>query len=137
MAAIPAMEVHQAVTTVGGGGGGCVGFLGRCGEGLVSALCRFRAALAGFARKLVKIGADDPRRVTHSLKVGLALTLVSVLYYVRPIFNNWGLSTLWAVLTVAVVMEYTVGKPPFAAVAVHNHTDSLQLVTCREREREI
>nr|CAB3484484.1 unnamed protein product [Digitaria exilis] len=100
------MEVHhQAAPAVSGGEGSRSSageLLARCGAGLCS-------SVAGFGRKLGKIARDDPRRVAHSLKVGLALTLVSVLYYVRPLFNNWGLSTLWAVLTVVVVMEYTVG----------------------------
>nr|CAH67598.1 OSIGBa0092M08.10 [Oryza sativa] len=65
--------------------------------------------VGGLARKVGGIAADDPRRVAHSLKVGLALTLVSVLYYVTPLFKGFGVSTLWAVLTVVVVMEYTVG----------------------------
>ncbi|RHN82408.1 putative aluminum-activated malate transporter [Medicago truncatula] len=32
---------------------------------------RFR----GLARMAIKVGQDDPRRVVHSLKVGLGLTL--------------------------------------------------------------
>ncbi|CAL5067659.1 unnamed protein product [Urochloa decumbens] len=47
--------------------------------------------------------------VAHSLKFGLALTLVSVFYYVTPRFNSWGDSTIWAVITVLFVMEFTVG----------------------------
>ncbi|KAI0496031.1 hypothetical protein KFK09_022338 [Dendrobium nobile] len=65
--------------------------------------------LKDFAQKIRKIGKDDPRRVFHSLKVGLALTLVSIFYYVNPLFQGFGTSTMWAVLTVVVVMEYTVG----------------------------
>ncbi|CAN6247885.1 unnamed protein product [Urochloa humidicola] len=62
-----------------------------------------------FAGKVGQIARDDPRRVAHSLKVGLALTLVSVLYYVTPLFNGFGGSAMWAVLTVVIVMEFTVG----------------------------
>ncbi|RLM74082.1 aluminum-activated malate transporter 1 [Panicum miliaceum] len=98
------MEVHQVVSGAGGESG-----MARCGAGLFSAAGKVRRALVAFGAKLAKIARDDPRRVAHSLKVGLALTLVSVLYYVRPIFINWGVSTMWAVLTVVVVMEYTVG----------------------------
>ncbi|KAH0453759.1 hypothetical protein IEQ34_018083 [Dendrobium chrysotoxum] len=65
--------------------------------------------LKEIAQKIRKIGKDDPRRVLHSLKVGLALTLVSIFYYVNPLFHGFGTSTVWAVLTVVVVMEYTVG----------------------------
>ncbi|RCV32495.1 hypothetical protein SETIT_7G007400v2 [Setaria italica] len=62
-----------------------------------------------FAEKVGQTARDDPRRVAHSLKVGLALTLVSVVYYVRPLFNGFGGSAMWAVLTVVIVMEFTVG----------------------------
>lgn len=85
-----------------GVGDGNAGFL---------AACRLwvRCTVVGFAGKLAKIARDDPRRVAHSIKVGLALTLVSVLYYVTPLFNGWGDSTIWAVITVVLVMEFTVG----------------------------
>lgn len=63
-----------------------------------------------FFRKVKKTGEDDPRRIGHSFKVGLALTMVSVFYYVTPLFDGFGVSTMWAVLTVVVVMEYTVGS---------------------------
>ncbi|WOL11873.1 aluminum-activated malate transporter 1-like [Canna indica] len=62
-----------------------------------------------FAKTVKKIGDDDPRRIAHSFKVGFALTLVSIFYYVTPLFASFGVSTVWAVLTVVVVMEYTVG----------------------------
>jgi hypothetical protein len=65
---------------------------------------------AGFARKVWKIGADDPRRAVHSLKVGLALTLVSIVYYTRPVYDGVGGNAMWAVMTVVVVFEYTVGE---------------------------
>ncbi|KAG0494442.1 hypothetical protein HPP92_005436 [Vanilla planifolia] len=65
--------------------------------------------VAAVGAKLGKIGRDDPRRILHSFKVGLALTLISIFYYVNPLFRGLGSSTMWAVLTVVVVMEYTVG----------------------------
>nr|ABY52954.1 ALMT1-M39.2 variant [Secale cereale] len=65
--------------------------------------------LAGFARKVGGAAREDPRRVAHSLKVGLALALVSAVYFVTPLFNGLGVSAIWAVLTVVVVMEFTVG----------------------------
>ncbi|WVZ51293.1 hypothetical protein U9M48_002449 [Paspalum notatum var. saurae] len=64
----------------------------------------------GFGKKATGIARDDPRRVAHSFKVGFALTLVSVVYYVTPLFNGFGGSAaMWAVLTVVIVMEFTVG----------------------------
>lgn len=55
------------------------------------------------------MGADDPRRVIHSIKVGLALSLVSLFYFARPMFDNFGENAIWAVMTVVVVFEFTVG----------------------------
>ncbi|XP_073317318.1 aluminum-activated malate transporter 8-like [Primulina huaijiensis] len=65
--------------------------------------------LVEFAKTTKKIGEDDPRRIVHSMKVGLALTLVSLLYYFRPLYDGFGEAGMWAILTVVVVFEYTVG----------------------------
>ncbi|KAL6897935.1 hypothetical protein ACP4OV_006894 [Aristida adscensionis] len=113
----PAMEtttLHQVESNGNGGGSGGGEIVGNglsasCRLQLCAMAAGLRCAVAGFGRKVAKIAGDDPRRVAHSGKVGLALTLVSLLYYVTPLFNGFGVSTLWAVLTVVVVMEYTVG----------------------------
>ncbi|KAH1090376.1 hypothetical protein J1N35_017633 [Gossypium stocksii] len=70
---------------------------------------KLKAKVTSTAKSIKKVGQDDPRRLTHSLKVGLALTLVSLLYYARPIYDGFGVSGMWAVLTVVVVFEFTVG----------------------------
>lgn len=57
-----------------------------------------------------KVGAEDPRRIIHSLKVGLSLTLVSLLYLIQPLFEGIGSNALWAVMTVVVVLEFTAGS---------------------------
>ncbi|KAA0025215.1 aluminum-activated malate transporter 8 [Cucumis melo var. makuwa] len=75
-----------------------VGFLGSCKRKLISVMERIK-----------KLGRDDPRRIIHSLKVGLALTFVSLLYYWRPLYDGFGIAAIWAVLTVVVVFEFTVG----------------------------
>ncbi|KAK9029317.1 hypothetical protein V6N11_026436 [Hibiscus sabdariffa] len=62
-----------------------------------------------FFRTLRKLGQDDPRRVVHSLKAGLALTLVSLFYYYQPLYDSFGVSAMWAVITVVVVFEFSVG----------------------------
>lgn len=66
--------------------------------------------LSAFPGKIRKLGQDDPRRITHSLKVGLAITLVSLFYYFEPLYSGFGDSTVWAILTVVVVFEFSVGK---------------------------
>lgn len=69
-----------------------------------------KAKVINVGKGIKKLGKDDPRRVSHSLKVGLALTLVSLLYYSRTLFDGFGVAGMWAVLTVVVVFEFTVGK---------------------------
>lgn len=68
------------------------------------------AKVSTFGKKVWKMGADDPRKVIHGVKVGIALTLVSLFYYARPLYNGFGSSAMWAVMTVVVVFEYTVGE---------------------------
>ncbi|KAA8522069.1 hypothetical protein F0562_012617 [Nyssa sinensis] len=60
-------------------------------------------------RTVWNVGRDDPRRVIHSLKVGLSLTLVSLLYLMEPLFKGVGQNAIWAVMTVVVVLEFTAG----------------------------
>ncbi|XP_058088613.1 aluminum-activated malate transporter 8 [Magnolia sinica] len=94
----------------GHGGEERIGFFTRVWQQRVKApLSQFKSNVAQLPKKVKKIAQDDPRRVIHSLKVGLALTLVSLFYYFRPLYNGFGVSTMWAVLTVVVVFEYTVG----------------------------
>lgn len=62
------------------------------------------------AVKAKKLGQDDPRRVIHSLKVGLALSMVSLFYYFQPLYDSFGVSAMWAVMTVVVVFEFSVGN---------------------------
>ncbi|GMI84116.1 hypothetical protein like AT2G27240 [Hibiscus trionum] len=67
------------------------------------------AGVLKFVRNVRKLGRDDPRRVVHSLKVGLALTLVSLLQYCQPLYDSFGVSAMWAVITVVLVFEFSVG----------------------------
>lgn len=66
--------------------------------------------LVSFAQKLKKIAMEDPRRIIHSLKVGLAITWVASFFYLQPFYNSFGDDAMWAVITVLVVMEFSVGK---------------------------
>ncbi|XP_020531337.1 aluminum-activated malate transporter 10 isoform X2 [Amborella trichopoda] len=60
-------------------------------------------------QRICKIGKEDPRKVAHCFKVGLALTLVSLFYYMRPLYEGVGGNAMWAVMTVVVVFESSVG----------------------------
>ncbi|KAI4364686.1 hypothetical protein MLD38_020743 [Melastoma candidum] len=62
-----------------------------------------------FVEMAWRMGASDPKKVIHCVKVGVALSLVSLFYYTRPLYDSLGGNAMWAVMTVVVVFEYTVG----------------------------
>ncbi|CAM8886419.1 unnamed protein product [Rhodiola kirilowii] len=85
---------------------------GPLGRGLMSVKAlpgKMMTSIVDAAQNAKKIGQDDPRRVYHSLKVGFALTIVSLFYYFQPLYDNFGVSAMWAVMTVVVVFEFSVG----------------------------
>ncbi|KAL2485860.1 Aluminum-activated malate transporter 13 [Abeliophyllum distichum] len=49
------------------------------------------------------------REVIHSIKVGIALVLVSILYLLDPTFQRVGENVMWAIMTVVVVFEFFAG----------------------------
>lgn len=51
----------------------------------------------------------DMRKVMHSIKVGIALVLVSLLYLLDPLFKKVGENAMWAIMTVVVVFEFYAG----------------------------
>lgn len=63
-----------------------------------------------FVHMTIKLATDDIRRVIHSIKVGLALTIVSLFYYFQALYDSFGVSAMWAVMTVVVVFEFSVGE---------------------------
>lgn len=70
-----------------------------------------------------RVGRDDPRRVIHAFKVGFALTLVSLLYLLEPLFESIGQNAIWAVMTVVVVLEFTAGLSIFCISFKFHFTD--------------
>ncbi|KAG8488646.1 hypothetical protein CXB51_016720 [Gossypium anomalum] len=72
-------------------------------------IVKIRCKVAEFPGKMKKVAEDDPRRIVHSFKVGLAITLVSLFYYFDDLYVGFGSSAMWAVLTVIVVIEFSVG----------------------------
>lgn len=71
---------------------------------------QWKRSVLSVCRRIRQVGADDPRRIIHSIKVGVALSLVSLIYFVRPLFDGFGENAIWAVMTVVVVFEFTVGN---------------------------
>ncbi|XP_075478622.1 aluminum-activated malate transporter 2-like [Primulina tabacum] len=72
-------------------------------------VAKMMAKIDEIAKQTEKMAKDDPRKLIHSLKVGITLTLVSLFYYFQPLYSNFGVSAMWAVMTVVVVFEFSVG----------------------------
>ncbi|XP_022727865.1 aluminum-activated malate transporter 8-like [Durio zibethinus] len=49
------------------------------------------------------------RKVIHSIKVGVALVLVSLLYILDPLYEHFGENAMWAIFTVVVIFEFFAG----------------------------
>ncbi|KAA3471123.1 aluminum-activated malate transporter 8-like [Gossypium australe] len=51
------------------------------------------------------MNGHDMRKVIHSVKVGVALVLVSLLYLLGPLYKRVGENAMWAIMTVVVIFE--------------------------------
>ena len=52
---------------------------------------------------------EDRNRLLFSFKVGLAVVLVSLLILLQAPYDVFGSNIIWAIITVAIMFEYTVG----------------------------
>ncbi|KAM0821840.1 hypothetical protein ACQ4PT_071909 [Festuca glaucescens] len=78
----------------------------------VSCPAMLRSTVARFVETVSKIigNADYSGKAVYGMKVALALTLVSLFYYARPLYDGVGdRNVVWAIMTVVLVFEYTVG----------------------------
>ncbi|XP_022891774.1 aluminum-activated malate transporter 4-like [Olea europaea var. sylvestris] len=61
------------------------------------------------ALKAYEMGWSDPRKVVFAAKMGLTLSFVSLLIFFREPLNYIGQYSIWAILTVVVVFEFSIG----------------------------
>lgn len=75
------------------------------------AVARWWKNLERVASKAYNMGKSDPRKIVFSAKMGLALTLVSLLIFWKAPFNFKDTSrySVWALLTVITVFEFSIG----------------------------
>ena len=52
----------------------------------------------------------DAKKVIHGIKVGVSLVLVSLLYLIKPLYDQVGDNAMWAIMTVVVVYEFFAGS---------------------------
>ncbi|XP_010265178.1 PREDICTED: aluminum-activated malate transporter 9 [Nelumbo nucifera] len=66
--------------------------------------------LSQSAIKLWEFGRSDPRKAIFAAKGGLALVLITLLIFYREPFKDLGTYSVWAIMTVVVVFEFSVGS---------------------------
>lgn len=76
------------------------------GTGLIYSMwLKFKAV----SIRLQEMGRSDPRKTIFAAKMGLALALMSILILFREPFKIIGKYSIWAILTVVVVFEFSIG----------------------------
>ncbi|CAL0323969.1 unnamed protein product [Lupinus luteus] len=77
----------------------------RCSDGVVMGWNKVKhVAISAW-----EMGHSDPRKVIFSAKVGLALMLITLLIFLNEPFKDVSRYFVWAVLTVVVVFEFSIG----------------------------
>ncbi|XP_019102540.1 PREDICTED: aluminum-activated malate transporter 9-like [Camelina sativa] len=61
------------------------------------------------AKKAWDMGVSDPRKIVFSAKIGLALMIVALLIFFQEPNPDLSRYSVWAILTVVVVFEFTIG----------------------------
>ncbi|GAU33220.1 hypothetical protein TSUD_144810 [Trifolium subterraneum] len=81
--------------------------------------CTFRGFsdwIVEFCKKVKRVavrawdmGHSDPRKIIFSMKMGVALIIISLLIFLKQPFQDVGRYSVWAILTVVVVFEFSIG----------------------------
>ncbi|OIV90941.1 hypothetical protein TanjilG_16901 [Lupinus angustifolius] len=76
-------------------------------DALSDRVVRFRNGLQEFMSQLYEMGRNDPRKVMFAGKAGLSLAIVSLFIFIKE--EQLSKYSIWAILTVVVVFEFSIG----------------------------
>ncbi|KAI4350920.1 hypothetical protein L6164_005323 [Bauhinia variegata] len=76
-----------------------------CSDGIINGWKKLRRV----AYEAWDMGRSDPRNIIFSAKMGLALMILSLLIFLKEPFKDLGRYSVWAILTVVVVFEFSIG----------------------------
>ncbi|KAG9458276.1 hypothetical protein H6P81_002784 [Aristolochia fimbriata] len=66
-------------------------------------------AVKDVAARVWVFGISDPRKIIFATKQGLALTLISLLIFLKEPLKDLGKYSVWAILTVVLIFEFSIG----------------------------
>ncbi|GMH27517.1 hypothetical protein Nepgr_029360 [Nepenthes gracilis] len=81
----------------------------RCFGVLSDKILNFGNGIQVTAFKFYEMGRSDPRKFFFAAKMGLSLALTSLLIFLNEPLKNASSYSIWAILTVVVVFEFSVG----------------------------
>ncbi|KAL0430109.1 UNVERIFIED_CONTAM: Aluminum-activated malate transporter 9 [Sesamum radiatum] len=81
---------------------------GRCMCFRTAIFYNFTQYFKDFSRRALEMGRNDPRKIMHAIKMGLALSLVSLLIFWKQPFPDAAQYSIWAILTVIVMFEFSI-----------------------------
>ncbi|GAV59189.1 ALMT domain-containing protein [Cephalotus follicularis] len=80
-----------------------------CFRVLSDGIINFWHSLQNIALVLYQMGRSDPRKVFFAMKMGLSLAVISLLIFFKEPLKSLNQYSIWAILTVVVVFEFSVG----------------------------
>ncbi|GMI99812.1 ALUMINIUM ACTIVATED MALATE TRANSPORTER 4 [Hibiscus trionum] len=85
------------------------GVKGRCFRSCCDSVENLWNGLQEFTVKLYEMGRSDPRKIFFAIKTGLTLTSVSLLMLFKESLKDTSQYSIWAILTVVLIFEFSVG----------------------------
>lgn len=80
-----------------------------CFRWRTNAIINFWNGLQATAFKLFEMARSDPRKVFFAAKMGFSLAMVSLFIFLKEPLKEASQYSIWAILTVVVVFEFSVG----------------------------